>query len=601
MTNETNIFFPTSAKELKARGWDSLDVILFTGDAYIDHPSFGVAVIARVLETLNLKIGIVPQPNWQDDLRDFKKLGKPNLYFGVTAGNMDSMVNHYTSTKRLRSDDAYTAGGEAGKRPDYATIVYSQILKKLFPDSPVIIGGIEASMRRFAHYDYWSDKIKPSILYESNADLLIYGMAEKSILEFTKRLLKGEKFEDIKDVNQIVYKTTDTINLDNKNYYLLNSFNECQSNKVKYAENFKIIETESNKVNSKILLQKTDKYIIVSNPQYPNYSQSEIDFPYELPYSRLPHPRYNGKKPIPAFDMIKNSVNIHRGCFGGCSFCTISMHQGKFILSRSEKSILNELEILSKNKDFKGHITDLGGPSANMYKMEGIDFEQCKNCSRNSCIFPNICKNLNTNHIELINLYKKAKQISNIKKITIGSGIRYDIFTKDNNGLEYFKQIVINHTSGRLKVAPEHTSDSVLKIMRKPNFDTFIKIKKDFDFICKSSSLNQQLIPYFISGHPACKNEHMAELAFETKKMNYKLEQVQDFTPTPMTLSTVIYYTGINPYTKEKIYTAKTKNEKDYQKKFIFWYLNENKTLLINEFKKINKPELINIFFGKKH
>lgn len=576
-------WLPTSAKEVKLRGWDSIDVILFSGDAYVDHPSFGPTVIGRILEAEGLKVAIVPQPNWRDDLRDFKKLGRPNLFFAVSAGNMDSMVNHYTANKRLRSDDAYTADGRAGQRPDYATIVYCNILKDLFPDVPIVIGGIEASLRRVTHYDYWSDKLKPSILVESKADLLIYGMGEMPTRELVKRLKEGKSFNEIRDIPQTTFlqKTEPKNNNSNKEkaYIELASHEICLKDKLKYAANFKEIEIQSNLWQGQKLVQEVNGLWLIINPPYPPMNTQELDKTYDLPYTRLPHPRYNGKR-IPAYEMIRFSINIHRGCFGGCAFCTISAHQGKFIVCRSKESIAKEVDAITQMPEFKGYISDLGGPSANMYNMRGKNLDQCKLCRRPSCISPSICKNLNTSHQELLEIYKMVQQHPLVKKAFIGSGIRYDLIfsegqtTQENQ--EYMRTVIRNHVSGRLKVAPEHTTDEVLKIMRKPSFKLFYKLKHFFDDENKAAGLTQQLIPYFISSHPGSTERDMAQLMLETKKLDFKLEQVQDFTPTPMTLSTEIYYTGVHPYTLEPIYTAKTKEEKLAQRKFFFWYKPEN-------------------------
>ena len=597
-------WLPTTKKEVASRGWDELDVILFSGDAYVDHPSFGPAVIGRVLESLGLTVAIIPQPNWQDDLRDFKKLGKPRLFFAVTSGCMDSMVNHYTANKRLRSNDAYTPGGKAGFRPDYATIVYSNILKKLFPDSPVLIGGVEASLRRLTHYDYWSDKLKPGILEESKADLLIYGMGEKPLKQLIELLLKGVPFESIKNINQTAYISK---NIENRalNWedFELYSHHECIIDKVKYAKNFKIIEQESNtyQSNKRLIQQINDKYIII-NPPFEILSEKEMDEIYNLPFTRLPHPKYAKKEPIPAYEMIRHSITLHRGCFGACSFCTISAHQGKFISSRSEKSIYNEIDSVTNMPDFKGYISDLGGPSANMYKMQGIDLEMCKNCKRASCIHPNVCKNLNTYPKALTDIYKLANKHPKVKKAFVGSGIRYDLFMHKLNDPDYYQyvdELIKNHVSGRLKVAPEHTSGDVLKIMRKPDFSMFKEFKKVFDKINQKYKLNQQIIPYFISSHPGCTNIHMAELAVETKIMDFNLEQVQDFTPTPMTLATVMYYSGINPYTLEKVKVARNKQDKLSQRKFFFWYKNEYKNEITKELTREKRYDLVASLFGR--
>ncbi len=604
---DNTLWLPTSLKELKKLGWEQPDVILFTGDAYVDHPSFGAAVIGRVLEAEGLKVAIVPQPNWQDDLRDFRKLGIPRLFFAVTAGNMDSMVNHYTAGKRKRSDDAYTPGGVPGKRPDYATIVYSRIIRKLYPDMPLVIGGIEASLRRVTHYDYWSDQLMPSILVDSGADLLFYGMGEKSIIEFARLVQRGIPVKSLTNIHQTAFlidKNSSYATKKEWNSFELASHEECLLDKKKYARNFMHIEEESNKMEAKKLEQHVGDQKIVVNPPWPVFEEQEIDRVYDLPYTRLPHPRYNGKGAIPAYDMIRHSINIHRGCFGGCTFCTISAHQGKFIASRSEKSVLKEVERITRMPDFKGYISDLGGPSANMYKMKGIHMEICKKCKRPSCIFPTICKNLDTSHKPMLELYEKVRRHPKIKKAFIGSGIRYDLILEktgkeeaDKVNRQYLREVIKHHVSGRLKVAPEHTSDEVLKFMRKPSFKLFEQLTKEFRNINEEEKLNQQLIPYFISSHPGSRPEDMANLAIQTKKMDFRLEQVQDFTPTPMTLATVIYYSGYHPYTLEKVYTARNQNEKREQRKFFFWYKREYRKSIIQELKANDRQDLIDELF----
>ncbi|HIS34560.1 MAG TPA: YgiQ family radical SAM protein, partial [Candidatus Avirikenella pullistercoris] len=496
----TKDFLPTSAKEVKERGWEELDIILFSGDAYVDHPSFGIAVIGRLLEAQGYRVAIVPQPNWRDDLRDFKKLGAPRLFFGISGGNMDSMVNHYTANKRLRSDDAYTPGGKAGFRPDYATTVYSRILKQLYPKTPVIIGGIEASLRRLTHYDYWQDKLKPSILAESGADILVYGMGDKVILDIAASLHNGFNINLIRKIKQIAFSAPKEYfsKLPSEETIFLHSYEECLQNSRYFGENFVKIETESNRMHAKRLVEPYGDKAIVVNPPYPFLTTEQLDYSFSLPYTRQPHPRYANKGPIPAYEMIKFSVNLHRGCFGGCSFCTISAHQGKFISSRSEKSILEEIEKIARMPDFKGYLSDLGGPSANMYRMAGKNAELCKKCSRPSCIYPSICKNLDNNHERLLKLYNSVNNLKYIKKAFIGSGIRYDLFDKET-AEKYLWQVIKYHTSGRLKVAPEHTEDEVLKQMRKPSFDLFRQLNDNFIKICRKENLNYQLIPYFIS------------------------------------------------------------------------------------------------------
>lgn len=589
-------FIPTTVDEIKKLGWSQPDIILFSGDAYVDHPSFGTAVIARVLEAEGYKVVIVPQPNWQDDLRDFKKFGKPRLFFGVSPGAMDSMVNHYTASRRLRHDDAYTAGGKHGRRPDYPSIVYTKILKQLYPDVPVVLGGIEASLRRVAHYDYWQDRLKKSILIESGADFLIYGMGERPIAELAKRINEGTPVHRITDVRQTAVRSDEAPSKDD---IVLFSFEDCISDKNKQIENFKTIEIESNKRVAKTLWQDTGGIMVKINPPYPPLSTSAIDKIYDLPFTRLPHPRYKGKT-IPAYEMIKHSVTLHRGCYGGCSFCTISAHQGKAISSRSKESVMREVKKISQLPDFKGYISDLGGPSANMYMTDGKDTEKCLHCSRPSCIFPTKCPNLNNSHKALTDLYENVSSMPEVKKAFVSSGVRYDLAmassgdeSVDKINQKYLEQLIAHHVSGRLKVAPEHTSDSVLQLMRKPSFKLFENFKKIFEQTNKKYGLNQQLIPYFISSHPGCRPEDMAELAIATKSLNFHLEQVQDFTPTPMTLSTEIYYSGINPYTKKKVFTAHSKEEKENQRQFFFWYRPDARQSIINSLRKIHRVDLI--------
>ena len=600
-TEKQGQWLPTSAKEVKERGWDCLDVILFSGDAYVDHPSFGVAVIGRLLESLGLKVAIVPQPNWQDDLRDFKKLGVPRLFFGISAGSMDSMVNHYTAAKRKRSDDAYTPGARAGARPDMPTIVYSRILKQLFPEVPVIIGGIEASLRRITHYDYWKDELKPSILLESQADLLVYGMGEKPLTDICQMLRKGIPFRSLTNIPQTVVLRKQGENIaTNKKWktILLHSHETCLADKKKHAENFRHIEEESNSLEAARLIQHIGSRQIIVNPPYPPMTTQELDAVYALPFTRLPHPRYKGKE-IPAYNMIRHSVTMHRGCFGGCAFCTISAHQGKFIVSRSEQSILQELDQIARMPDFSGTVSDLGGPSANMYGMQGKHPEICRQCKRASCAYPTVCKNLNTNHSALLHLYEAARKHPAIKHCFIGSGIRYDLClhdTKDKTvnqiNRNYLETVIRHHVSGRFKVAPEHSADQVLQIMRKPSFQLFRRLKQIFDEINNKYKLNQQIIPYFISSHPGCKPEDMAELAVATKQLHFHLEQVQDFTPTPMTVATTIYYTGFHPYSLKKIKTAKTPEEKKRQNMFFFWYKKEFRQSILNTLKQLGRTNL---------
>ncbi|WP_208295518.1 YgiQ family radical SAM protein [Fibrivirga algicola] len=594
-------WLPITKKEVEQRGWDEVDVILVSGDAYVDHPSFGTAVIGRIIESEGFRVAIIPQPNWRDDLRDFKKLGKPKYFFGVTAGCMDSMVNHYTANKRLRSNDSYTPGGEAGFRPDYATTVYTKILKEIYPDVPVLIGGIEASLRRVTHYDYWQDRLMPTILEDSGADLLVYGMGEQPLREILRLVKSGVPLNQVRAVNQIAYmdNTTNVPEHESWSTVSLASHEVCLQDKLKYAANFKIVEVESNKWQANRILQKVGSRTLVINPPFKTMDEVEMDKSFDLPYTRLPHPKYKNRGPIPAYDMIKFSVNMHRGCFGGCSFCTISAHQGKFVASRSEESIMKEVDEITKHPEFKGYISDLGGPSANMYRMKGKDESICARCQAPSCINPVICSNLDTSHKPLTNIYQKVDAHPEIKKAFVGSGVRYDLlvddFNKNNadgNHDEYMEQLVTRHVSGRLKVAPEHTSDATLKVMRKPSFKYFRKFKEKYDQIQDKHNLNQPLIPYFISSHPGCEEQDMANLAAETKDLGFRLEQVQDFTPTPMTVAEVIYYTGVHPYTLQPVHTAKTREEKQNQNNYFFWYKNEFRGWIKNRLAKLGRPDL---------
>ncbi|MCM1006182.1 MAG: YgiQ family radical SAM protein [Prevotella sp.] len=591
------MYLPTTKDEVRLRGWKELDVIIFSGDAYVDHPSFGAAVIGRTLEAAGYKVAIVPQPNWRDDLRDFKKLGKPRLFFGVSAGAMDSMVNHYTAARRLRHDDAYTAGGKHGARPDYPTIVYSDILKKLYPDVPIVAGGIEASLRRLSHYDYWQDKLLPSILSLCKADMISYGMGERTILKIAEKLAAGEKITAITDVPQTIF-FTDEVEAPGSSI-ILAPFEVCLKDRRAQSLNFRHIEEESNRWHGKTLYQMTGNKYVRVNPMYPPLESGEIDASFDLPYTRLPHPRYKGKE-IPAYNMIRHSVCLHRGCFGGCAFCTISAHQGKFIASRSKKSIMREVKQITNMHDFKGYISDLGGPSANMYAMGGRDKSVCAKCVKPSCLHPRPCPNLDNDHRPLLDIYHNVNSLPAIRKSFIGSGVRYDLSMAPANSADvkkaneqYMEELIANHVSGRLKVAPEHTTSHVLNIMRKPEFSQFVKFKRIFDKVNKRCGLNQQLIPYFISSHPGCKPVDMAQLAVDTKELNFHLEQVQDFTPTPMTLATEIYYTGIHPYTGEQIFTARTPEEKAVQRRFFFWYKPEEKQSVLNALKKLHRPDLI--------
>lgn len=603
-------WLPTTNREVKIRGWDGLDVIIFSGDAYVDHAAFGPAALGRILESYGLRVAIVPQPNVNDNLQDFEKLGVPELFFAVTSGAMDSMVSNYTASKRKRDKDAYTPNGDIGFRPDYATTVYSKILKEKFPDVPVVIGGIEASLRRVTHYDYWSDTLKPNILIDSKADLLVYGMGEQPLRELIRLLKRGVPFSSIRTINQTAFLIDPDEHVPKNKHWEdieINSHESCLRDKKTFAANFKVIEQESNKIKGRRILQEVEGKTLVINPVFSTMTEGEIDASYDLPFTRLPHPKYDKRGPIPAYEMIKFSINTHRGCFGGCSFCTISAHQGKFIASRSQESILKEVDEVTKLPGFKGYLSDIGGPSANMYQMKGKIQSICDSCVAPSCIHPVICHNLDTSHKPMTELYQAVDSHPEVKKSFIGSGIRYDMLVPEYNKQadpkeleDYTEEVITKHVSGRLKVAPEHTSDPVLKLMRKPSFSYFHQFKKTFDKINIKKKLNLQLIPYFISNHPACEVEDMANLAAETKDMGFKLEQVQGFTPTPMTVATVIYYSGYHPYTLKKVFVPKTKHEKDEQHRFFFWYKKENRGWIKNTLGKVNRNDLVQKLLGQE-
>lgn len=601
-------FLPTTKKECELRGWDELDVILFSGDAYVDHPSFGSAILGRILEANGYRVAIVPQPDWHGDFRDFKKLGRPRLFFGVSPGAMDSMVNRYTANRRMRSEDAFSPDSRHDMRPDYPSIVYTQILKKLFPDVPVALGGIEASLRRISHYDYWKDELRKCILCDSGADLILYGMGERSIVELANAFAEGKTMDEIHEMPQVAFycKEKDIPGGFKDDDIILHSHEECLYNKKGQAENVRHLEEEANKMHAQRMIQEVDGKYVVVNPPFPLMTTEELDAAFDLPYTRLPHPKYKGKT-IPAYEMIKFSVNLHRGCFGGCSFCTISAHQGKFVVCRSKESILKEVKKIIAMPDFKGYLSDLGGPSANMYGMHGKNQKACEVCKRPSCVNPQICPNLNTDHSKLLEIYHAVDALPGIKKSFIGSGVRYDLLlhkSKDEKvnqaAREYTRELITKHVSGRLKVAPEHTSPEVLKFMRKPSFDLFYEFKRIFDKINKEEGLNQQIIPYFISSHPGCHEEDMAELAVITKGLDFHLEQVQDFTPTPMTISTETWYTGYDPYTLEPVFSAKTQKEKLAQRMFFFWYKPEERRAIESELRRIGRSDLIAKLYDKR-
>ena len=616
-------FLPTTKKEMELRGWEEADIILFSADAYVDHPSFGVAVIGRTLEAAGYRVAIVPQPDWHGDFRDFKKLGSPRLFFGIAPGCMDSMVNKYTAARRLRSEDAYSPDGRHDLRPEYPTIVYADILRQLYPDCPIILGGIEASLRRLTHYDYWQDRLRPCILCDSPADMIIYGMGEKPIKEVADRLSSAVSssgqhahrslLKELRDIPQTVYlsRKEDIPGGINEDDIMLHSHEDCLRDKKKQAENFRHIEEQSNMMHAHRLIQPLTTYhsplsnYVVVTPPYPPMTTAELDASFDLPYTRVPHIKYKGKR-IPAYEMIKNSVNIHRGCFGGCAFCTISAHQGKFITCRSKESILREVKALVKSPEFKGYLSDLGGPSANMYGMGGRNKNICERCKRPSCIHPQICPNLDTNHSRLLEIYRAVDALPEVKKSFIGSGVRYDLLlyrSKDEAAnraaAEYTRELITRHVSGRLKVAPEHTSDAVLRLMRKPSFSQFYDFKRIFDRINREAGLHQQIIPYFISSHPGCREADMAELAVKTKRLDFHLEQVQDFTPTPMTVATEMWYTGYDPYTLEPVFSAKSAKEKQAQRQYFFWYKPEERRAIMQSLRRIGRSDLIKELFGR--
>ena len=608
-------WLPTTKKEAQLRGWDELDVVLLSGDAYVDHPSFGCAVIGRLLESLGLRVAIVPQPDWHGDWRDFKKFGRPRLFFGISPGCMDSMVNKYTAAKRLRSEDAYSPDGRHDLRPEYPTIVYTKIVKELYPDVPVVLGGIEASLRRLTHYDYWSDSLHRSILLDSGGDLLIYGMGEKPMESLCELLSDTDGALDVQTFRNLLLRhpQKQTVMLLSEKEIprgirpddiVLHSHEACLKDKRCQAENFRHIEEESNKYAARRIIQPYGDTNAVVFPPYQPMSQNELDRSFDLPYTRLPHPKYKGKR-IPAYEMIKHSVCLHRGCFGGCAFCTISAHQGKFITSRSKESILKEVKAITEMDDFKGYLSDLGGPSANMYAMHGKNLELCHKCARPSCIHPRVCKNLNTDHSALLDIYRSVDGMAKVKKSFVGSGVRYDLILHDSGdekvnatNRSYAQELIRHHVSGRLKVAPEHTSDRVLQLMRKPSFELFYEFKRLFDEVNRKYQLREQIIPYFISSHPGCTTADMAELAVLTKALNFKLEQVQDFTPTPMTISSEMWYTGLDPYTLKPVYSAKTAKEKEKQRMFFFWYKREEQQKIIRELRRIGREDLIKRIFN---
>ena len=563
---------PTSLKEVQALGWDYIDVIFFTGDAFVDHPSFGTACISRWLEKWGYRVAVVPQPNWRDDLRDFKKLGAPRLYFAVNAGAMDSMVNHYTAAKRLRHEDAYTPEGRFGQRPDRAVIVYTKILKQLWPEVPVVIGGVEASLRRLTHYDYWEDRLMPSILVDSGADWLCYGMGEKPMLALTRAIESGMNRHQMEQLPQFAFFRSGKPRVPEA--LVLSSFEECLRTKKAFARNFHEIEMQANMLHATTLIEPVRDGYIQVNPPYPPATTEEMDSFWDLPFTKLPHPRYKGKR-IPAYDMIKDSIITHRGCFGGCNFCTIAAHQGKFIQSRSETSILREVRKLAAMPEFHGNISDIGAPTANMYGMGGTNPSLCAICRRKTCLFPEPCRNLDRSHRRLLTLYAQIEAVRGVRHAYIGSGIRYDLFLGpdgfvDESGRTYLKEVMLKHTSGRMKVAPEHTEDKVLGYMAKPSFRLFERLRTEFDRINRETGRHTELVPYFISSHPGCTMEDMRKLSRHPALKGIWMEQVQDFMPTPMTTSSVMFYTGLDPRTMKPVFVERDPARKQAQKSQFF-------------------------------
>ena len=568
--SECNI--PTSVKEVQKLGWDYIDVIFFTGDAFVDHPSFGTACIARYLEKFGYRVAVVPQPNWKDDLRDFRKLGAPRLYFAVNAGAMDSMVNHYTAARRLRHDDAYTPEGQFGRRPDRAVTVYTRILKQLWPEVPVVIGGVEASLRRLAHYDYWDDSIHPSVLVDSGADWLCYGMGERTMLELTRAIESGRNLRQMEQIPQIAFYRKGECKLEGA--LVLHSYERGLRDGKAFAENFHQIETHANMLHPQTIVEPVGEGYVRVNPPLPPATTEEMDSFWDLPFTKKPHPRYKGKR-IPAYDMIKDSIITHRGCFGGCNFCTIAAHQGKFIQSRSEESILAEVRELAKMPEFRGNISDLGAPTANMYGMQGRDASRCAVCRRKSCLFPSPCPNMDRDHSRVLALYRKVDAVKGIRHSYIGSGVRYDLFLDENgfvdaSGKEYLRELMLRHTSGRLKVAPEHTEEKVLRYMAKPSFKLFERLRREFDKINRESGTHVELVPYFISSHPGCTLQDMRNLASNPCLKGIWMEQVQDFMPTPMTTSSIMFCTGIDPRNMQPVFVEKNPLRKKEQKSLFF-------------------------------
>jgi uncharacterized radical SAM protein YgiQ len=562
---------PMSMDDARRRGWDELDVVIVTGDAYIDHPSFAMAILGRVLEAAGFRVGIVSQPDWRK-VDDWRRFGRPRLFFGISAGNMDSMINHYTANKKVRNADAYSPGGRIGLRPDRATLSYCQRAREAFPGVPVIAGGVEASLRRLAHYDYWSDKVRKSILLDCKADLVVFGMGEEAILEIAQRLDQGASVKDLRDMRGMAYclGASEQPPAD-ANTLTLPSFEQVAADKFAFAEATKIIHNETNPYNARRLVQWHDRQAVVANPPAFPISQASMDAIYTLPYTRRPHPTY--REPIPAWGMIKDSITIMRGCFGGCTFCSITTHQGRTIQSRSKESVIGEIEQMAADPKFKGTISDIGGPTANMYEMKCTQPEVEAVCRRQSCVHPTICKLLGTDHGPLVKLMQEAREVPGIKKVLVASGIRMDLARRSP---EYMRDLVKHHVGGHLKVAPEHTDPDVLMKMRKPANDDFELFTDVFNRESKKAGKQQYIVPYFIASHPASDLDAMINLAVFLKANGYKPDQVQDFIPAPFDVATAMYYTGIDPFTKKPVYIAKQLKDRKLQRALMQFFKPEN-------------------------
>lgn len=584
-----NKFLPINKKEMLDRGWDEVDFVYVTGDSYVDHPSFGASIVTRVLESKGFKVAVLSQPDWRSTA-DFVQFGKPRLGFFVTSGNIDSMVAHYTAAKRKRHDDAYTAGGVAGKRPDRAVIVYTQIIKKLYPDSPVIIGGLEASLRRFAHYDYWDDKIRPSILIDSGADLLSFGMGENQTIEIAQRLDNGENIKDMRDILGTCYACSVT-----ETPYTgveCPSYDNVMSSKKEYAKSCRIQQDEQDHIRGRIIKQRHGKQMIVQNQPMPPLTQRELDWVYSLPYMRAYHPSYEKIGGVPGIREVEFSITHNRGCFGACNFCSIAFHQGRYVTTRSKKSIMIEAEKLTHMPNFKGYIHDIGGPTAN-FRQPSCEYQKEHGlCKGKKCLAPKPCGNLSVDHSEYLDILRSVRNINGVKKVFIRSGIRYDYLLKDKDDT-FFRELVENHVSGQLKVAPEHCSASVLDKMGKPHIEAYIDFSRRYFQYTDEVNKEQYLVPYLMSSHPGSTLDDAIELALFLKKNHIRPEQVQDFYPTPGTISTCMFYTELDPYTMERVYVAKTEHDKALQRALLQYFNPKNQHLVEEALKRAKRYDLI--------